>query len=375
MIELTYYVCGTPSNKGGFQYSTSNGHALPGEPGTYLDRVPNDKLKEGDYRRIERFTHHDILYTSFTWYKTIEPNDTEYNRGAYIGVGCLTSQPLEPAQSVAIATIIDLIQFYLAGQRDHRNRFLPDFSMDSIPWESFSENNFILRDAEIQHLASTGRPPFDHHRLLEFHGAEFYDSAGSVFLQYERQWRKSENNKVLLAQKIEQLNEENIKLQRKAKELREKRKRETSKLDTSSHRDSLFKTQGKVEFNSPNSPPSQKQRFHCHDSKKRHPRFKNTILKPAAALIILATASASVYFLESQYFFFNISEFNPDSTRDKLAKSPMTDAALEEMDIDDFPVHTLDSHGDELHRPTSGFQEQLDIVEKRKRLISDPDFN
>ena len=375
MIERTYYVCGTPSNKGGFQYTTSNGLVLPGEPGTYLDRVPSDKLKEGDYRRIERFTHHDILYTSFTWYKAIEPNDTEYNRGAYIGVGCLTSQALEPAQSIAISTKIELVQLYLADQRDHRNRFLPDFSMDSIPWENFSENNFIIRDAEIQYLASTGRPPFDHHRLLEFHGAEFYDRAGSVFLEYERHWRKSEENNILLAQKIEQLNEDNIKLQRKVKELRENRIRETSKLDRSSHGDSLFNTPVKIEYNSQNSPPSHKQRFLYHDTKKRNPRIKTTILTSTAILIVLATASASVYYLKSQYFFSNISEYHPQSRQDNLIKSPITDDTLGEINNNDIPVHALDDHSDEVHGPTTDHPERLDIVEKRKRLISDPDFN
>lgn len=218
MNSPTYYICGTPSDKRGFQFTTNNGPVLPGKPGTYLDRVPSEALKSGDYRRIERVSLQNLTYTCLTWYKAIEPNDTVNNRGAYIGVGCITPTPINPAESLAIAAKINLIQYYLSSLRDENNRFPDDFSLEEIPWHRFSENDFILRDAETLFVATLGSEAFNNQPLVELYADEFSEKDGTTFFKYGRLWRKSEKNNVFLAHKIEQVSEEKEILQRVIKD-------------------------------------------------------------------------------------------------------------------------------------------------------------
>lgn len=127
-----FFVCGTPSDRHGFEYKALDGREFPVQPEKYLDFIPKEKFPErGEatciLRRVKPEGRETAIYAEC---RRIHPNDTEQNRGAYIAAGCWVEAPITPTQAMDTLHRIDGIHDDLAS---HRNRvtetFPPDFQL------------------------------------------------------------------------------------------------------------------------------------------------------------------------------------------------------------------------------------------------------
>ncbi len=92
-----FFICGTPSDKRGFEYAELGPESLPGNPGSYLDRrLATRKQVSYDIEIIAVGQSQAVMYAQSY---PINPNDSEINRGAYLAVGfvCTTSPSLHTA--------------------------------------------------------------------------------------------------------------------------------------------------------------------------------------------------------------------------------------------------------------------------------------
>ena len=133
-INKCFFICGTPSNLGGFQYVALDGGALPSQVLPYLDINLNESSRQQGnsiHKFIRESTDDGRDLAIYSEYRSIHPNDTESNRGAYIAVGCWSFESLHPLQAVAAIRRIQEIHIDLEGLRNSENNsFPPDFKLD-----------------------------------------------------------------------------------------------------------------------------------------------------------------------------------------------------------------------------------------------------
>ena len=84
-----FFLCGTPSDKGGFEYAELGPEALPGNPASYLDRRL-DNRKYVSYE-INNLLVSQLQVVVYAQSYPINPNDSEINRGAFLAVGFVTT--------------------------------------------------------------------------------------------------------------------------------------------------------------------------------------------------------------------------------------------------------------------------------------------
>ena len=126
-----FFVCGTPSDRRGFEYKALDGRHLPVQPSD-LDFIPENEFPDrGEathvLRQVGTGGRGAAVYTECRW---IHPNDTEHNRGAYIAVGCWVEAPLSPTSAMRVLHRIESIHEDLAARRDQDTEaFPPDFRL------------------------------------------------------------------------------------------------------------------------------------------------------------------------------------------------------------------------------------------------------
>ncbi len=133
--ELTspiFFVCGTPSDRYGFEYITLDGRQLPEQATKHLDTNRTEKNPQG--KGATHFFYHDGRegWAIYAEYRSIHPKDTDYNRGAFIAVGCWSSTALAPDQAIEALLRIENIHRELKKKRHpDRDSFLPEFQLSA----------------------------------------------------------------------------------------------------------------------------------------------------------------------------------------------------------------------------------------------------
>lgn len=138
-----FFVCGTPSNRRGFEYVTDTGVKLPGEPSKYLDIFDVHTMSAG-----RTYVCRDVLagtrnYSAVTVYEKINPNDENSNRGAFIAAGFLICDAASLDDLLAWFCRLTEILGQLAGLRSRGNAFPGTFLLAE----------FVFRQPRVQ-------PPF-----------------------------------------------------------------------------------------------------------------------------------------------------------------------------------------------------------------------
>lgn len=194
MNNTIYFVCGTPSNKQGFQCASEFDADLPGEPAEYLDRVDYDRLTEHDYGQVRTIDIKHVRYTLLVFYRAIEPNDTHGNRGAYIAVGCITDKSIKHDNGVSIIARLSMIQEFLQLMRRNGNQFPSNFKLDSLLWEDFPVQTCLLRNTKLLVQASTGVGAFTSPHVVECSADPDTDFESGIFGEYEEQLQRLESD-------------------------------------------------------------------------------------------------------------------------------------------------------------------------------------
>ena len=158
-----FFVCGTPSDRHGFEYKALDGRRLPPRLARYVDAIPKEKFpKRGEathtFRRIEEGELGGAIYAESRW---IHPNDTDHNRGAYIAAGCWAEAPLSPTQAIEALHRIEDIHDDLAAHRDRgAEAFPPGFRLHAYtaPKPSAAHRGQL---ADLLYLAAAGIGPWE----------------------------------------------------------------------------------------------------------------------------------------------------------------------------------------------------------------------
>ncbi len=164
-----FFVCGTPSDREGFRYHCLDGDRLPGDPASYLDRV-TEVGKEGVVA-VDLISADSVKLVLFIEYRAIQPNDRDYNRGAYIAAGFLSHpDPEIHSLSNSIARVNEILGA-LTSMLDQRGAFPKDFKI-----ENFSHTNsrsklnslspYFLADLMLQASNSVGAFTSDSSRIV-----------------------------------------------------------------------------------------------------------------------------------------------------------------------------------------------------------------
>lgn len=82
---VAFFMCGTPSDRRGFEYCSLGPSELPGDPSAYLDRAPQGRREACS--EIGRVRIDGSDYVRFARSFGIHPNDARTNRGAYLAAG------------------------------------------------------------------------------------------------------------------------------------------------------------------------------------------------------------------------------------------------------------------------------------------------
>lgn len=119
MQKRAAFICGTPTDRQGFDLAVLGPDDLPGEPKSYLDRTV--RAGPAPRQRIFKVDMGPERWVGFDICLSINPSDVQYTRGAYIcsGVlvqGCCTLHALEDMVCLALGNLHSL-QLMLSPER------------------------------------------------------------------------------------------------------------------------------------------------------------------------------------------------------------------------------------------------------------------
>ena len=135
MSSHVFFVCGTPSNKRGFEWSASTGKNLPGTPEKYLDRFDPEKMESGQSYVCRTVSAGNTELSLLGIYEPIQPYDDTVNRGAFIASGVLTSAAVGLDEALYLFSTVTRLASALTSLRDQSNAFPRDFSPDKINFD------------------------------------------------------------------------------------------------------------------------------------------------------------------------------------------------------------------------------------------------
>ena len=169
-----FFVCGTPSDRHGFDYIVLDGHHLPSSLSLArcIDSLPKEKfpahgMETHAVYRIETDGLRSAIYAEYRW---IHPNDTEHNRGAYIAVGCWAKAPLTTAHATRALQRIKTVHDHLTSRRNPKtDTFPPDFQLRDYTAPTPTEGScgqFQLVDLLCQAVAGNGAFAGPRERLI-----------------------------------------------------------------------------------------------------------------------------------------------------------------------------------------------------------------
>ena len=186
--KLAFFICGTPSDKGGFEYAELGPDPLPGNPLSYLDRrLATRKHFSHDIEIVSVGQSQVAVYAQSY---PINPNDSEINRGAFLTVGfvCTTTPSLHTATNWI--SHVGEIATYLRTKLKPNNTLPKGFRLKEFTYESLRSDLLahqcspLLRaDLFLQATHRTGK--FEHRDSFTFGDRDFpADSAISDHLLY-----------------------------------------------------------------------------------------------------------------------------------------------------------------------------------------------
>jgi len=132
MSQYSFFVCGTPSNKRGFEWICSGTKKLPGVPGRYLDVFDRKTMGEGKTYVSRVVEAEGRKYAMLTLYEPINPYDDETNRGAFIASGIITGGGISLDEVLSSFMVLNHMCAELTKMRDSRNAFPPGFSLKNL---------------------------------------------------------------------------------------------------------------------------------------------------------------------------------------------------------------------------------------------------
>ncbi len=137
-----YFICGTPTDKNGFECITLDGQRFPDRYGRCLEVIPAREFSDqiGVRHLFHRQGDKEDGWAMYAEYRSIHPNDTDQNRGAYIAAGCWSSKPLFPEQLMSALKTISAVHRSLAEKRDPKtNSFPPKFRLHGYKYPHRAE--------------------------------------------------------------------------------------------------------------------------------------------------------------------------------------------------------------------------------------------
>ena len=156
------FVCGTPSDRGGFKWHALEGATLPTPVALRLDG-PRDAPTPAPGERVHVFERVPAEKGGGALYKSctgIQPSDTSGNRGAYITVGCWVGEPGDLGNTVELIHKIRQVERDLEEKRDpERHSFGHDFELTqyTMPPQAQSERQWEHgATAGVLHLTALG---------------------------------------------------------------------------------------------------------------------------------------------------------------------------------------------------------------------------
>ena len=158
-----YFVCGTPSDRYGFEYKALDGRHLPRPAAKHLDvdlsnKFPQRGVSTHCFRRDRVEERDAAIYIEYRW---IHPNDTDHNRGAFIAVGCWVDTSLTIVQAVEALCRIGRIHDDLAARRDpDTDAFLPEFQLSAYT-APIGREICHLQLADVFSQAASGRGVYE----------------------------------------------------------------------------------------------------------------------------------------------------------------------------------------------------------------------
>ena len=186
--KLAFFICGTPSDKGGFEYAELGPDALPGNPLNYLDRrLATRKHFSYDIEIVSVGQSQVAVYAQSY---PINPNDSEINRGAFLAVGfvCTTTPSLHAATNWICHTgeIATNLRTKLKSNNTLPKGFrLKEFTYESLRSDLLTNQCSPLLRADLLLQATHRTGKFEHRDSFTFGDRDFRaDSAISDHLLY-----------------------------------------------------------------------------------------------------------------------------------------------------------------------------------------------
>ena len=131
---LSFFVCGTPTDKGGFELVELGPSPLPGTPSHYLDRgLAHPEQTTHD---VQSLVVDGARYIRYVQSQPINPSDSASNRGAYLSVGFMSATV--PTLHVA-ANCIAFVSETAGRVRAHldaNTSFPPGFRLQQLSYGS-----------------------------------------------------------------------------------------------------------------------------------------------------------------------------------------------------------------------------------------------
>ena len=189
--SVSFYVCGTPANDRGFEYTELGPTPLPGQPGDYLDQgVTNRAGRSHGFRRLNVGSKSYVVYTQSI---PTQPSDSTTNRGAYIAAGFLIGIDeirLNVLEN-GVASTFEIIGA-LHSMMDEQHRLPPSFRLKEFRYRPLEADGIshhcppsLLCDIIAQ--ASHGLGPFARNQSLRIATQQFrHENSAAEFSQFAK---------------------------------------------------------------------------------------------------------------------------------------------------------------------------------------------
>ncbi|HIP13709.1 MAG TPA: hypothetical protein EYG73_13455 [Arcobacter sp.] len=142
------FICGTPHNKKGFEFTVLEGNKVPDGIFQYIDIYNPDKMRDGNTYVIQKINILKKDYILLSKYVGINPSDQRTSRGAYIAAGVLVESPVSLSSSIMFLSKITNLHTSLKMMRDERNAFKTTFDI------SKDLQNIEIKCADVAFLAN-----------------------------------------------------------------------------------------------------------------------------------------------------------------------------------------------------------------------------
>lgn len=170
-----FFVCGTPSDKRGFEYAALGPGTLPGNPPAYLDR--RLERREGVSYSIEVVSTGAVRMALYTQCYPINPNDSRINRGAFYAVGFVCAETPELHVASSCIARVGQLATTLSAELGPENAFPQGFRFGAfargVETGGLVEQCSPLSRADLLVQAARRTGAFEHNDSLTFGDADY----------------------------------------------------------------------------------------------------------------------------------------------------------------------------------------------------------